>query len=164
MQETVAVFRKFTSVSRNGFAEVVRVSSSGQHALLSLLFIKAGATITYFGAKETYSEPGVFTIQVGLQKHIDLLPNELAYTNHSCDPNIYFDVEKKCVVALKDINPGDELCFFYPSTELDMAAPFSCQCASPKCLKIIKGARYVSKKTLSTYKLNPFIHNEVFSH
>lgn len=32
--------------------------------------------------------------------------------------------------ALRDIQPGDELSFFYPSTEWEMAQGFECKCGA----------------------------------
>lgn len=162
MQETVAVFHDHTIISRNSFAEVAFFSSLGQHALLSRLFFRAGACVTPFDAKENSEKPSVYTIQTGIKSHITLFPNELAYTNHSCRPNIYFDTDNFRVVALRDIQPGDELCFFYPSTELDMASPFVCRCKAPECLGVIKGAKHLSLEILKQYQLTPFVHNAVF--
>jgi hypothetical protein len=45
-----------------------------------------------------------------------LNPEWLQYINHSCDPNVAFDTAAFKLIALKDVKPGDELCFFYPST------------------------------------------------
>jgi hypothetical protein len=69
--------------------------------------------------------PSWTTVQVSKEKHIEL-NSELVYLNHSCDPSIRIDVEKMQVVALKDLNVGDEMTFFYPSTEFDMSQGFKC--------------------------------------
>jgi hypothetical protein len=59
----------------------------------------------------------------------------VAAVNHSCEPNVCFNVSSSDakdwhMAAVQDINEGDTLCFFYPSTEWDMASPFECNCAS----------------------------------
>ncbi|KAJ3103922.1 Glutaredoxin 3 [Phlyctochytrium planicorne] len=59
------------------------------------------------------------TVQMSENEHIELDPNSgLVYMNHSCDPSVFVDCDNKKVVALKDIQPGAELTFFYPSTGL----------------------------------------------
>jgi SET domain-containing protein len=72
------------------------------------------------------------SVQVGSATHIedDTL---LVYLNHSCRPNIIVDTAQRKVFALCDVQPGEELTFFYPSTEWT-TRPFKCLCGSPRCL------------------------------
>jgi hypothetical protein len=51
--------------------------------------------------------------------HVEL-NSDLLYLNHHCDPTTYLDVTKKALVALRPVKKGEELNFFYPSTEWDM--------------------------------------------
>ena len=39
-----------------------------------------------------------------------------------------FNTDSMTYECLKDIKAGDELRFFYPATEWEMAQPFSCIC------------------------------------
>lgn len=59
------------------------------------------------------------SVQVSATEHVEL-NSDLVYMNHSCDPSTHMDVDRMVVVAIKDIKAGDELTFFYPSTEWDM--------------------------------------------
>jgi hypothetical protein len=59
------------------------------------------------------------SVQISAKEHVEL-NSDLLYLNHSCDPSTYLDVTKKAIVALRDLKTGDELTFFYPSTEWDM--------------------------------------------
>ena len=63
------------------------------------------------------------------------------------------------VVQHRPLRKGDELSFFYPSTEWDMAQPFDCGCGASKevCLKWITGAKTVDEKILRRYWLNQHI-------
>jgi hypothetical protein len=101
-------------------------------------------------------QPTYQTIQIGADKHIDHL-DLLAYFNHSCNPNTLIDTENLSVIALRAINAGDELTFFYPSTEWEMAQPFICCCKAPGCLGLVAGAKYLSLDILNRYQLNPHI-------
>ena len=55
------------------------------------------------------------------------------------------------------LKEGDELTFFYPSTEWSMAQPFECLCKTEACAGEIKGARDMSKEVLGRYWLNKHI-------
>ncbi|KAI7908285.1 uncharacterized protein BX663DRAFT_26934 [Cokeromyces recurvatus] len=96
------------------------------------------------------------TVQVSKDKHIEL-NSDLVFMNHSCDPSTFMDVDHSVVVATRDIAPDDELTFFYPSTEWDMAQPFSCWCGSSKCIETVQGARYLSTNTLKQFVLSKHI-------
>ncbi|KAL0577049.1 hypothetical protein V5O48_004929 [Marasmius crinis-equi] len=88
-----------------------------------------------------------FTVQVEADEHIEL-NSDLVYMNHSCDPNVAFDILQQRVVALQDIDVGSELTFFYPSTEWDAEEPFECRCGSKNCLKLFSGAKSIATEVL----------------
>lgn len=121
----------------------------------------AGTAICAFAAREVYHAPTRYTVQRGLHAHITLEPELLQYINHSCDPNIYFDFETNQLVALRDISTGEELCFFYPSTEWDMQEPFACACQTPRCTGQITGASALSSGVMATYACSPFIRAQL---
>ena len=64
--------------------------------------------------------------------------------NHGCRPNVRIDTERRAMVALAEIAPGDELVFDYNSTEWDMAEPFACRCGAPGCYGVVRGYRHLS--------------------
>lgn len=143
------------------FAKVVVNDATGQHALLAAIFFEKGSVITEFSAREIYAVPDYLTIQVNDEQHISLSPECLQYTNHSCEPNVFFDTTDMQMIALQDIQPGDELQFFYPSTEFQMAQPFACHCQSKKCLGSISGAVNLTKIELQEYRLTDFIKKKL---
>jgi len=60
--------------------------------------------------------------------------------------------------ALQDIAPGDELTFFYPSTEWSMSQPFECRCGTKLCLTYVEGASKLSSEQLERFGfINPHI-------
>ncbi|KIM22700.1 hypothetical protein M408DRAFT_78691 [Serendipita vermifera MAFF 305830] len=84
--------------------------------------------------------------------HIEL-NSDLLYVNHSCEPNVKFDVSSPDMAnwtfaASTDIEEGSTLCFFYPSTEWNMATPFECNCKTQTCLGTIRGAAFLSRDEL----------------
>jgi hypothetical protein len=55
------------------------------------------------------------------------------------------------------LREGDELTFFYPSTEWSMKQPFECLCKSGECKGTIKGARDMRVVDLDDYWLSEHV-------
>jgi hypothetical protein len=85
------------------------------------------------------------SIQIGLDSHIEL-DSELVYMNHSCSPTVFVDTVNFELIALSDLQSGDLVTFFYPSTEWVMDKPFECCCGSTNCLGFISGAKQLGAK------------------
>jgi SET domain len=60
------------------------------------------------------------------------------YLNHSCDGNIGFDSVGD-FIAVKTINPGDELVYDYGLVESNPKFRMRCNCKANSCRKIITG-------------------------
>jgi hypothetical protein len=84
------------------------------------------------------------TVQIGREIHI--IDKVLASINHHCSPNIYIDTQAMIITAVKNIKPGDEITFFYPTTEWVMRAPFECRCGAKSCYGFISGAKDFVRK------------------
>ncbi|MCB9642466.1 MAG: SET domain-containing protein [Myxococcales bacterium] len=128
----------------------------GNRSLFASRPIKAGQVIDVLPLVSVQDKPTRFTVQTGAEQHIDI--GEMwACGNHSCSPSILFDTTRMLVTATRDIKEGEELTFFYPSTEWDMAEPFLCHCGADGCLQHISGARYLQTPVLMRYFLNEHI-------
>ncbi|MEP7143685.1 MAG: SET domain-containing protein-lysine N-methyltransferase [Ferruginibacter sp.] len=148
-------------LSRHGFADVWFNSISRHHSLYATTAFNTGDMIAKFYAATTQNYPTYLTVQTGRDTHIILEPVFLQYINHSCDPNVFFDTTAMQVICIKPIHPGDELGFFYPSAEWEMAQPFVCNCGSKNCLQLINGAAHLSEETISRYRLTDFILQKI---
>jgi SET domain len=124
--------------------------------LVATQAIKAGELIYRIANYRLIDHPTYQTIQIGPDKHINDL-GMLAYLNHSCDPTVVVDTRHLVCFAARDIAPGDELNYFYPSTEWDMDRPFVCLCGAPGCLRLVFGARYLALDVLSRHFINEHI-------
>ncbi len=60
---------------------------------------------------------------------------ETGVFNHSCEPNVGF-VDSIKLVAIKNINKGEELAFDYAFSEIEFES-FECNCGSKNCRKTI---------------------------
>ncbi len=116
-----------------------------------------------FSIRSIQATPTYLTVQIGENEHFEFEPDHLKYLNHSCDPNVFIDLNALTLVAIKPIQMGEELRFFYPSTEWKMDQPFHCQCGSKNCLGVISGAHTLSNTQLSNYKLSPYIQQKLIS-
>jgi hypothetical protein len=148
-------------VSKNGFGEVRENKAHSHKSFHALKSFRPGDIICEFGARATYKKPTYLTVQVEDDKHILLDPEFLQYINHSCDPNVFFDTNSFLLVCLQPIRKGDEMTFFYPSTEWKMSQPFNCHCGAADCFKKIQGAYYISDKRLEKYRLTDYIRQKV---
>lgn len=100
--------------------------------------------------------PTYRTIQISRHEHIEEL-GHLAFINHSCWPTTIVDVTAMTVTAAREIAAGEELTYFYPSTEWQLERPFVCLCGSWQCIRLVAGARYLSVDALSRHFVNAHI-------
>lgn len=152
---------EYRVISNHGIAEMRRRVTNEQNALFALQSFHPGEVIAAFWAGTISSEPTYLTVQVDVGKHITLQPEFLQYINHSCDPNVFFDTTLMQVVALREIKSGEEMTFFYPSTEWQMTQSFNCYCGSVNCLGDIRGAAYLPQEVWKNYRLTDFIQQQL---
>lgn len=95
--------------------------------------------------------PTKYTVQVSADIHLLPFSDDPAvpssffrFLNHSCKPSACFNMSERTLIALRNIDPGEEVNFNYNTTEYEMACPFSCRCGSGGCLGAIKGFRYLT--------------------
>ncbi len=139
------------------FTEVRKCPISGNKSLHARTRFVEGQILSKLSAKKVLDRPNYLTLQINQFQHIMLDPEWLQYVNHSCDPNIFFDTQKQEVMVLKPIGIGEEITFFYPSTEWSMAQSFDCLCNSENCLGKIQGAKFLSLDILTNYKVSDYI-------
>jgi hypothetical protein len=126
------------------------------NALRVQRLIPSGSVLLSLEADVTRTKvPTATSIQVGIDEHIDGPPT--LYLNHSCEPNVFVDAGTLTVVAIRDIEPGEDIQFFYPANEWHMSVPFECTCGTASCLGLVSGAREIAPDVLSRYQLNDHI-------
>jgi hypothetical protein len=62
----------------------------------------------------------------------------------------------------RGLKAGEELTFFYPSTEWNMNQGFDCFCGSKRCLGYIGGAKYMSSGQLEVNPVCCFLNQGKF--
>ncbi|EJD39603.1 hypothetical protein AURDEDRAFT_116124 [Auricularia subglabra TFB-10046 SS5] len=133
--------------------------TSSAHSLVSLPAGALFAQLT-FPPLERVPAKAYSTVQISQTEHVEL-NSDLIYVNHSCAPSLEFDVSPERmevrVARGRPLAPGDELTFFYPSSEWEMAQPFACRCGESVCKGWIAGARQMGRTRMQGMWLNRFI-------
>ncbi len=155
MTETLKTTYKKTKAA--SFAEIWECCATKNKSLHATVDFFSGEVLCSFGSREILNEPNYLSVQINKHQHILLKPEFLQYINHSCDPNVYFDTSNMNVTALRQIEIGEELTFFYPSTEWSMDRAFQCCCGTPKCLESIQWAAELPLDILVKYRLSEHI-------
>ena len=150
-------------ISQHNFANVLLNADTNQKSLNATIPIKTGEVISFFNARQTFNHPTYLTVQTGIKTHITLMPEFLQYINHSCNPNVFFDTDLMQLICLKPIAIGEELRFFYPSTEWEMTQSFVCNCGSANCLQLVQGAAYLSNDVAAKYRVTNFIKQQLLA-
>lgn len=150
---------EFYSQKKEAFeiGEIFYDNITHHHSFHAAKNYNKGDLIIVFSAASIQDHPDRFTVQINETKHLVLQPDYLKYLNHSCDPNCFVDVDKFQVIAIKPITKGEELTFFYPSTEWNMSEPFQCHCSTSLCLEKIQGAAHIPMDILKNYRLSSYI-------
>ena len=133
--------------------ELLRVErgSYGERVVVTRAVAK-GQVLARFEGFRRVARPTRYSSQVGRAEHIDGL-GRLQYLNHSCAPTAIVNTDELMLVAARDLAAGEEVTFFYPSTEWAMSAPFACLCGAEGCLGTISGARDLPEDVLGRYVL-----------
>ena len=76
-------------------------------------------------------EEGIYLLPLGEDDPAD-------YVNHSCDPNAGLNGQI-CLVAMRPIAQGEEICFDYAMSDSSDYDEFECHCGTPHCRKLITG-------------------------
>ncbi|KAL7759151.1 hypothetical protein ACKLNR_011578 [Fusarium oxysporum f. sp. zingiberi] len=145
--------------SHSDILKVVRSDQPFKSAAISLVSLPPGALFAKI-TEATHAPRATWTsFQTGRNEHMEF-NSDIVFINHSCDPNLVVDTARMEVRVADDrhIAKGDELTWFYPSAEWEMAQSFPCECGTERCLVAIRGSRYVEPQKLKGYFLNQHIH------
>lgn len=125
--------------------------------VVALRDIARGEVLSRLGDAQRVPLASRYTVQVDEDAHIDGLW-QFTFLNHSCAPNVHVDATAMTIWALRDIRAGEELGYFYPSTEWQMAEPFDCHCGAASCIGRVTGAAALSNDVVARFLMNRHIH------
>jgi len=84
------------------------------------------------------------------------------YVNHSCEPNLGLRGQIT-LVALRDIQPDEEVCFDYAMTDSTPYDEFECHCGLPDCRKVITGHDWKMPELWAKYQgyFSPYLQRRI---
>ncbi|MCA9705533.1 MAG: SET domain-containing protein-lysine N-methyltransferase [Myxococcales bacterium] len=126
---------------------VGRVDKLGHRAVFAAASIAQGELVAAWGGQVvdglTLQEAGDDARRLALQIEEDLYivsvtegPSD--WINHCCDPNTGLSGQL-VLVALRAIEPGEEICFDYAMTDGSRYDEFDCQCGADNCRGRVSG-------------------------
>jgi len=99
-------------------------TQEGMHGVFLSRACTKGTVVRKFSVHEMVSEPTRTSIQIAEGIHVEDAIGR--YVNHACQPSC--EISDAKIVALKDLNEGEEITFNYNANETIMATPFKCRC------------------------------------
>ena len=79
---------------------------------------------------------------IQVEENLFLVPRPIGdgdYVNHCCNPNAGLSGQI-ALVAMRDIQPGEEVCFDYAMSDTAAYDEFECQCGAPNCRRSVTGS------------------------
>lgn len=99
------------------------------------------------GKKDALANPD----WVGIAKNQWIDPAKpYKFLNHSCNPSAGIK-GKVTLVALRDMNEGDEITIDYSTIEGNPLWEMKCACGAPNCRKLIRSVQFLPKDTFEGY-------------
>jgi SET domain-containing protein len=82
--------------------------------------------------------------------------------NHSCEPNCGL-VGQTLLVAMRDIAPGEEMCFDYAMCDASDYDEFRCLCETPTCREVVTGSDWRDPDLRTKYDgwFSPYIARRI---
>src|SRR4051794_33000887 len=134
-------------------------SKNGRGVFASAPIAPREEILPYRGPFLTYLEttPKTLALQVGPDLYLGESGAADDFVNHSCDPNAGIMIEgegrevKVSLVAIRAIEPGEEIYFDYSTTMDEDDFEMQCWCASPACRTIIRDFKHLPESLKQKY-------------
>jgi uncharacterized protein len=100
-------------------------------------------------------EEGLYSATIGGAETADFI-------NHSCDPNLGLRGQIT-LVALRDIEVGEEVCFDYAMTDCTPYDEFECHCGSRNCRGTVRGEDWQLPELWAKYAgyFSPYLQRRI---
>lgn len=84
------------------------------------------------------------------------------FINHSCDPNAGLNGQI-ALVALRDIQPGEEICYDYAMSDGSPYDEFDCRCGAPNCRGRVTGDDWKLPELQARYQghFSPYLQRRI---
>ena len=90
---------------------------------------------------------------IQVEENLFLVPRPIGdgdYVNHCCNPNAGLSGQI-ALVAMRKIQPGEEICFDYAMSDTAAYDEFECECGAPNCRRSVTGSDWQLPETQKRY-------------
>ncbi len=133
---------------------VIRDAGSKGRGVFAVREIKKGEVAIVGKPVSRGAERTWLSVQWDADTHLRM-DEPFEVVNHSCDPNCGIKVnqfEGYNLVAMRDIEAGEEITFDYCMTEWVIGAFTACHCQSEHCREMIYGGSRLSAEVMKKYE------------
>ena len=110
------------------------------------IFLIKGKKVSFLINSKKQADKAGFN-WIGYDKNTWIDPVDYGrFINHSCSPNAGI-VKRIEVIAMRDIEAGEEITFDYSLSEADIYWHIQCNCKSPDCRKKIRSIQFLPRRT-----------------
>jgi SET domain-containing protein len=118
--------------------------------------IPAGALIQAFSGpflRYAQTDESTYALQIGPDLYIGGSGGVDDLFNHSCDPNAWVKIDGTSaeLLAIRDILPGEQICFDYSTTLDEGDFTMRCACGSESCRGLIGDGRDLPSEVWTRY-------------
>ncbi len=103
-----------------------------------LLIAYGGHVLTQEQLRVLHDDPHRYSLQIEENLFLTSIGTLADYVNHSCDPNTGM-AGATMLAAMREIQPGEEICWDYAMSDGSPYDEFACTCAAPTCRKKVTG-------------------------
>jgi SET domain-containing protein len=151
---------------------VVAHPEKGGGGVFAREFVEAGERLMVWGGavvnrKQLDQLPAVLrshSVQVEEDLYLaSVIPDDPAdFINHSCDPNAGLNGQI-VIVAMRDIEPGEEVCFDYAMSDSSPYDEFDCQCGAAICRGRVTGQDWMRPDLQTRYRgfFSPYLQKRI---
>lgn len=128
-----------------------------------LLMVWGGVIMTLEALRRLPLQQQQHSVQVEEGLYLaSVVTGDADYINHSCEPNAGL-AGQISVVALRDIEPGEEICFDYAMSDGSPYDEFECQCGSPRCRGRVTGNDWMLPELQTRYAghFSPYLQRRI---
>jgi len=147
------------------------VSHKGGHGVFALQRVKAGELLVVWGGEIVTGErlaempASERRLCVQVEENLYLWTSQEGpadWINHSCDPNAGL-VGHIALFALRDIDPGEEICFDYATSDGSPYDEFECTCGALECRGRVTGDDWRRPELQRRYRglFSPYLQRRI---
>jgi SET domain-containing protein len=145
---------------------------TGEFGVIAVEWIQKGEMISVWGGHVITAEnfarlpesTQCHTVQIEEGIYLASIPGPETsdYINHSCEPNLGMS-DSITMVAMRDISPGEDICFDYAMTDSTAIDEFDCECGRESCRERVTGNDWQISELWDRYDgyFSPYLQRKI---